>query len=123
TLFEYGERIRKRAPLEETLRDILRQPAVTLDGRRIVISANIEQAADAEEVKANGADGVGLFRTEYLFLNRDHPPGEEQQYQAYRATAAALKPLPVVIRTLDLGGDKFLAHLQVTTEMNPFLGW
>ncbi len=74
-------------------------------------------------VKANGAEGVGLFRTEYLFINRDKLPGEEQQYQAYRQVAAALKPLPVVIRTLDLGGDKFLAHMQMPQEMNPFLGW
>ncbi len=74
-------------------------------------------------VKACGAEGVGLFRTEYLFLNRDRLPGEEQQYQAYREVAAALKPLPVIIRTLDLGGDKFLAHMQMPTELNPFLGW
>jgi phosphoenolpyruvate-protein phosphotransferase (PTS system enzyme I) len=66
---------------------------------------------------------VGLFRTEYLFLNREWLPGEQQQYEAYRQAAAALKPLPVVIRTLDLGGDKFLAHLQGPAEMNPFLGW
>jgi phosphoenolpyruvate-protein phosphotransferase (PTS system enzyme I) len=64
-----------------------------------------------------------LFRTEYLFINRDHLPDEEAQYLAYRQVASALKPLPVVIRTLDLGGDKFLSHLQVPTEMNPFLGW
>jgi len=88
-----------------------------------MLNANIEQAADAEQVKANGAEGVGLFRTEYLFLNREHLPGEEQQYQAYREAAVALKPLPVVIRTLDLGGDKFLAHMQMPTELNPFLGW
>ena len=105
------------------MREILLKPAVTLDGHHVCLSANIEQAADAEEVKANGAEGVGLFRTEYLFINRDYLPTEEQQYQAYRAAAAALKPLPVVIRTLDLGGDKFLSHLQVPTEMNPFLGW
>jgi phosphotransferase system enzyme I (PtsI) len=123
TLFRYGQVMRRHATLQEKLGDILRSPAVTLDGKAIPLSANIEQAADAEAVKASGADGVGLFRTEYLFLNRDQLPDEEQQYQAYRQTAAALKPLPVVIRTLDLGGDKFLSHLHVTTEMNPFLGW
>jgi phosphotransferase system enzyme I (PtsI) len=123
TLFEYGQLIIKQVTLQQTLRDILREPAVTLDGHRIFLWANIEQASDAEQVKANGAEGVGLFRTEYLFLNRDHLPGEEQQYQAYREAAAALKPLPVVVRTLDLGGDKFLAHMQMPTELNPFLGW
>ena len=123
TLYEYGQLILRQATLQQRLRDLLREPAVTLDGHRVLLHANIEQAADAEQVKANGADGVGLFRTEYLFLNRERLPGEEQQYQDYRATAAALKPLPVVIRTLDLGGDKFLAHMQMPTELNPFLGW
>ena len=123
TLYEYGQLILRQATLQQRLRDLLLEPAVTLDGHRVQLNANIEQAADAEQVKANGADGVGLFRTEYLFLKREHLPGEEQQYQDYRATAAALKPLPVVIRTLDLGGDKFLAHMQMPTELNPFLGW
>src|ERR1035437_4577158 len=123
TLYEYGQIILRQATLQQRLRDLLTEPCVTLDGHRVLLSANIEQAADAEQVKANGAEGVGLFRTEYLFLNREHLPGEEQQYQDYRATAAALKPMPVVIRTLDLGGDKFLAHMQMPTELNPFLGW
>lgn len=123
TLFEYGELLRKQVSLQEKLRDILPKPAVTLDGQRIFLSANIERAEDAEQVKVNGAEGVGLFRTEYLFINRGHPPSEEQQYQAYHAAAAALKPLPVVIRTLDLGGDKFLAHMPSPRELNPFLGW
>jgi len=123
TLFEYGELIRKQVTLQEKLRDLLLKPAVTLDGHRVCLSANIEQAGDVEAVKANGAEGVGLFRTEYLFINRDSPPSEEQQYQAYSQAAVALKPLPLVIRTLDLGGDKFLAHMPVPREMNPFLGW
>ncbi len=123
TLFEYGQLIIKQATWQQRLQDLLTKPAVTLDGHHVPLNANIEQAADAEQVKANGAEGVGLFRTEYLFLNRDRLPGEDQQYEAYRETAAALKPLPVVIRTLDLGGDKFLAHMQMPTELNPFLGW
>ena len=123
TLFEYGQLVRKQVSLEEKLRDVVLQPAVTLDGRQIVLSANIEQADDAEAVKASGAEGVGLFRTEYLFISRSELPSEEEQFQAYSRIAAALKPQPVVIRTLDLGGDKFLSHLHVPTEMNPFLGW
>ncbi len=123
TLFEYGQLIRKQVTLQEKLRDILLKPAVTLDGHRVFLTANIEQAADAEAVIANGAEGVGLFRTEYLFINRDCLPTEEEQYQAYKQVAEALKPHPVVMRTFDLGGDKFLSHLQVPTEMNPFLGW
>ena len=123
TLYEYGQLMLRQATLQQRLHDLQHEPAVTLDGHRVLVNANIEQAADAEQVKANGAEGVGLFRTEYLFLNRDRLPGEEQQYQSYRAAAAALKPLPVVIRTLDLGGDKFLAHMQMPAELNPFLGW
>jgi phosphoenolpyruvate-protein phosphotransferase (PTS system enzyme I) len=123
TLFEYGQLIRKQVTLQEKLRDIQFKPAVTLDGHRLFLSANIEQPGDAEAVKANGAEGVGLFRTEYLFIRRERSPSEEQQYEAYRSAAAALKPMPVVIRTLDLGGDKFLAHLPLPTEMNPFMGW
>ena len=123
TLFEYGAISRKQATLEEKLRDMVGKPAVTLDGHRVFLSANIESPSDAEAVKANGAEGVGLFRTEYLFINRELPPTEEQQYQAYSEAARALKPLPVVIRTLDLGGDKLLAHMALPREMNPFLGW
>src|SRR5881396_463772 len=123
TLFEYGQLARKRVTIEEKLRDIRDEPAVTLDGVRITLSANVEQAADTEHVRACGAEGVGLFRTEYLFLNRETLPDEEEQYGAYRQVAAALKPHPVVIRTLDLGGDKFISHLQVPQELNPFLGW
>jgi phosphotransferase system enzyme I (PtsI) len=123
TLFEYGQLVRRHVSLEEKLRDTVDKPAVTLDGVRLTLSANIEQAADAEAVKASGAEGVGLFRTEYLFLNSDKAPSEEEQFEAYRSAAAALKPAPLIIRTLDLGGDKFLSHGNVASEMNPFLGW
>jgi phosphoenolpyruvate-protein phosphotransferase (PTS system enzyme I) len=123
TLWEYGQLLRKQVTLQEKLRDILLKPAVTLDGHRVFLSANIEGSGDAEAVKSNGAEGVGLFRTEYLFINRELPPSEEQQYQAYSEAARALKPMPVVIRTLDLGGDKLLAHMPLPRELNPFLGW
>jgi len=123
TLFEYGQLVRKQVNLQEKLQDVRDKPAVTLDGTKILLSANIEQAGDAAAVKKAGADGVGLFRTEYLFINRNTFPPEEEQYQAYLQVATALSPQPVVIRTLDLGGDKFLSHLHLTPEMNPFLGW
>jgi phosphoenolpyruvate-protein phosphotransferase (PTS system enzyme I) len=123
TLFEYGQLVRRQLSLQEKLRDVVLKPAVTLDGHRIFLAANIETPEDAPLVKANGAEGVGLFRTEYLFLNRERLPSEEQQYVAYREAAQALKPLPVVLRTLDLGGDKFMAHLPVPSELNPSLGW
>ncbi|MBI3192041.1 MAG: phosphoenolpyruvate--protein phosphotransferase, partial [Pedosphaera parvula] len=123
TLFEYGQLVRRQVDLDEHLRELQDKPAVTLDGTQIILSANLEQPEDTEMVRSFGAEGVGLFRTEYLFINRDTLPTEEEQYEAYRKVAAALKPAPVVIRTLDLGGDKFLSQLQVPQEMNPFLGW
>jgi phosphoenolpyruvate-protein phosphotransferase (PTS system enzyme I) len=123
TLFEYGQLVRRQVGLQERLLDLKDKPAVTLDGTRVTLSANVEHPEDAEAVKACGAEGVGLFRTEYLFINRDTLPTEEEQYNAYRRVAEALKPNPVVIRTMDLGGDKFISHLQVPQEMNPFLGW
>src|SRR5256884_1768381 len=123
TLFEYGQLVRKRVNLQEKLRDIRDEPAITLDGARITLSANIEPAADAEHVRACGAEGAGLLRTGYLYLNRETLPSEEEQYQAYRQVAVALAPHPVVIRTVDLGGDKFLSHLAMPQELNPFLGW
>jgi phosphotransferase system enzyme I (PtsI) len=123
TLFEYGQLTKIKASLGEKLREIQRQPAVTLDGKTIHLSANIEHQNDVESVIRHGAEGVGLFRTEFLFINRDSLPSEEDQYKVYREVAAALKPSPVIIRTLDLGGDKFASHLQLAQEVNPFLGW
>jgi phosphotransferase system enzyme I (PtsI) len=123
TLFAYGQLAKIKASLDEKLREIRDQPAVTLDGKPIHLSANIEDQSDIEAVIANGAEGVGLFRTEFLFINRDNLPTEEEQYKVYREVAVALKPNPIIIRTLDLGGDKFASHLQLAQEMNPFLGW
>jgi phosphotransferase system enzyme I (PtsI) len=123
TLFEYGQLAKTRALLDEKLREITTQPAVTLDGKVIVLSANIETQDDIEAVIKHGAEGVGLFRTEFLFINREKLPTEEEQYKVYREVAGALKPNPVIIRTLDLGGDKFASQLQLAQEMNPFLGW
>jgi len=123
TLFEYGQLAKIKASLEEKLREIKTQPAVTLDGKNIILSANIEGPADVAAVIAHGAEGVGLFRTEFLFINRDKLPDEEEQFKVYHEVAEALKPHPVIIRTLDLGGDKFASHLQLAKEVNPFLGW
>ena len=123
TLFEYGQLAKIKASLDEKLREIQHQPAVTLDGKTIHLSANIEDQHDVAAVLAHGAEGVGLFRTEFLFINRDRLPTEAEQYEVYRQVAAALKPHSVIIRTLDLGGDKFASHLQLAQEMSGFLGW
>jgi phosphoenolpyruvate-protein phosphotransferase (PTS system enzyme I) len=123
TLYEYGQLQRRHVDLAERLRVIRDDPAITLDGVRITLSANLERANDVDAVRASGAEGVGLLRTEFLFLNRQTLPTEEEQYEVYRSVAQAVHPEPLVIRTLDLGGDKFLSNLQIPQEMNPSLGW
>ena len=98
-------------------------PAVTRDGRRIEIVANIASLAEARAAVASGAEGVGVLRTEFLFQGRAEAPGEEEQLAAYRAIAEALGGRPLVVRTLDAGGDKPLPYLDLGDEANPFLGW
>ena len=124
TLFEYGQLKQRRALFEEKLALLREQPAVTLDGHPILLEANIEGPEDMASVQASGANGIGLFRTEFLFLNRSTPPTEEEQFEAYRAVASQTRPgQAAIIRTLDLGGDKMPGDLQRQGEPNPFLGW
>jgi phosphocarrier protein FPr len=98
-------------------------PALTRDGKAIEIAANIGSVMGAQNAVEAGADGVGLFRTEFLFLSRTSAPDEDEQVQAYRATAQALNGRPLIIRTLDAGGDKSIPYLNLASETNPFLGW
>jgi phosphocarrier protein FPr len=98
------------------------QPALLTDGHRVEVVANIGKAADAADAVQAGAEGVGLMRTEFLFLNRDAPPNEDEQYVAYRAMVESLNGLPLIIRTLDIGGDKAVPYLNLPHEDNPFLG-
>lgn len=98
-------------------------PAQTLDGREIELAANIAGPQEVDVAIKEGAEGVGLYRTEYLYMNRTTLPDEEEQLQAYRIVAEKVAPHSVIIRTLDLGGDKFLSHLELPREINPFMGW
>ncbi|HLA97410.1 MAG TPA: phosphoenolpyruvate--protein phosphotransferase [Anaerolineales bacterium] len=98
------------------------EPAITLDGKAIEVAANIGSPSEADEALAMGAEGVGLFRTEFLFLDRETPPSEEEQIQAYHLALQALAPRPVIFRTLDIGGDKPAPYLSLPSELNPFLG-
>ena len=99
------------------------EPAITLDGRRIEVLANIGGLEDATRIAALGGEGVGLLRSEFLFLGRRDAPTEEEQFETYKAIAEALGPgRPLIIRTLDVGGDKPLAYLPIPKEDNPFLG-
>jgi phosphotransferase system enzyme I (PtsI) len=104
----------------DKLKDV---PAVTTDEVKIVLAANIESPLEIKSVIAHGAEGIGLYRTEYLYMNRTDIPSEEEQYVAYRQVAEEMQPHSVIIRTLDLGGDKFCSALNIPHEMNPFLGW
>jgi phosphocarrier protein FPr len=106
----------------EAALSLAHQPANTRDGHRIEVAANIGSVEDARQAVELGADGVGLLRSEFLFLERDTAPSEEEQYQVYQDIADALGPKPLVIRTLDVGGDKPLRYLPMPAEENPFLG-
>jgi phosphocarrier protein FPr len=97
-------------------------PAISQDGQRIDVTANAGSIADAAEALKMGADGIGLLRTEFLFLERTTGPSEEEQFNVYRAIAETMRDHPVIVRTLDIGGDKPLAYIQMKPELNPFLG-
>jgi multiphosphoryl transfer protein len=98
------------------------QPAILTDGHRVEVVANIGAAAEAEQAVNAGAEGVGLLRTEFLFLQRSHPPSEDEQFAAYSQMTQALNGLPLIVRTLDIGGDKAVPYLNLPHEDNPFLG-
>lgn len=123
TLAEYRDKIEKYNSYKSELKNIARLPSVTLDGKRVEIAANIGGPSDVDAVLEYGGDGVGLYRTEFLYMDRDKLPGEDEQFEAYRAVAEKLKGKPVIIRTLDIGGDKKLPYLPLQEEMNPFLGF
>ncbi|ERK14271.1 MAG: phosphoenolpyruvate-protein phosphotransferase PtsI [Pantoea sp.] len=98
-------------------------PAITLDGHQVEVCANIGTVRDVAGAERNGAEGVGLYRTEFLFMDRDSLPTEEEQFQAYKAVAEAMGSQAVIVRTMDIGGDKDLPYMNLPKEENPFLGW
>jgi multiphosphoryl transfer protein len=110
----------------KTARDVEQQsryqPALLTDGHRVEVVANIGSVTEATQAVDAGAEGVGLLRTEFLFLNRTEPPSEAEQFETYRQMAEALNGLPLIIRTLDIGGDKEIPYLHLPAESNPFLG-
>lgn len=125
TLFRYGKIQEQKKSFEARLLEVNRQPSVTLDGVPVSLMANIEKAEEVTKVKAYYAEGIGLYRTEFLFLNSSRIPSEQEQFLAYKAVVEAMAPLPVVIRTLDLGGDKPMAGKSdlFPKEANPFMGF
>jgi phosphotransferase system enzyme I (PtsI) len=125
TLFRYGKIQVQKKSFEQRQLDVSREPAVTLDGVKVKLMANIEKVEETAAANENRAEGIGLFRTEYLYLNSSRIPTEQEQFLTYKAAVVALAPNPVIIRTLDLGGDKPLAsHLDLfPREANPFMGF
>ncbi len=123
TLAYYGEVQVKKGLVAKALRGLRETSSTTADGRHIVLSANIELPTDVDAVSENGAEGIGLYRTEFLYINRDTLPSEQEQYDVYRKVAEQVHPNPLIIRTFDLGGDKLaVGAAELGDELNPFLG-
>lgn len=123
TRYEYGQIESRKIEVAHQLEAIRETPSNTRDGRHIVLSANIELPSELDAVTASGAEGIGLFRTEFLFLNKAVPPNEDEQYEAYKFVAERCAPHGVIIRTLDVGGDKLMHLPDQPAEDNPFLGY
>jgi phosphoenolpyruvate-protein phosphotransferase (PTS system enzyme I) len=124
TLAYYGEVQVRKGQVAQALRQLRETTSTTADGKHIVLSANIELPSDVDAVSENGAEGIGLYRTEFLYISRDTLPTEEEQYGIYRKVAEQVHPHPLIIRTFDLGGDKLaVGAMDVGDELNPFLGW
>jgi phosphotransferase system enzyme I (PtsI) len=120
----YADIESRRAKVVAKLKELRETTSTTRDGRHIVLSANIELPEDVDAVQANGAEGIGLYRTEFLYLNRTTLPTEDEQYKTYRQVAEFVRPDPLIIRTFDLGGDKLApGAVDIVDELNPFLGW
>lgn len=120
---EYEEKKRLFEEEKKALEELKGKESVTLDGKRVELAGNIGTPNDVEGLIKNDAEGVGLYRTEFLYMNSDNFPEEETQYEAYKAVLEGMKGKPVVIRTLDIGGDKKLSYFEMEEEMNPFLGY
>ncbi len=123
TIAEFQALQAKVAAEKAELAKLKELPAETLDGHRIEVCGNIGTIRDVEGVLRNGGEGVGLYRTEFLFMDRAQLPTEEEQFQAYKEVVEAMEGRLVILRTMDIGGDKELPYLDLPKEMNPFLGW
>lgn len=123
TLELYEKEITRFDKLEKQLLKLTGYPAETLDGRKIELHANIDMPQEIDSVRAYGAAGIGLFRTEYFFIAQEDLPTEEEQFRVYKKVLQKMEGKPVIIRTLDIGGDKIVRYLHGSAELNPFMGW
>ena len=108
---------------KEMLKKYRELPSISKDGKKVEIAGNIGSPEDAKKVIENGGEGIGLFRTEFLFMDRDCMPTEEEQFESYKEVAVAMEGKPVIIRTLDIGGDKEIPYMGIVQDENPFLGY
>jgi len=120
---KYKKKKEEEIKLKRKFNLLKKLPSITKDKERIILHANIEFPEEVTTVKKYGADGIGLFRTEYLYLNRKDLPSEEEQFLAYKSVLEKMEGKTVIIRTIDIGGDKFISHFPAPRELNPFLGW
>lgn len=123
TVKEFEKKFADYAAEKELLKAYKGKPSQTKDGVKVELVSNIGKPEDADKVVECDGEGIGLFRTEFLFMDRDSVPTEEEQFEAYKKVAETLKGKPVIIRTLDIGGDKAIPYLGLETEENPFLGF
>ncbi|MFO3718164.1 phosphoenolpyruvate--protein phosphotransferase [Anaerococcus sp. ENR1011] len=120
---EYENKLKEQNEKRERLKEVKDKEAITTDGKKIEVSANIGNIEDLKAAIDNGCDGVGLFRTELLYMENDHFPTEEEQFEVYKEATEMLGKKPLIIRTLDIGGDKGLDYFTFPVEENPFLGY
>ena len=123
TIKKYEAKAKAYAEEKEALKVLVNAESVTTDGHKVELAGNIGGFKDVEGVLKNGGEGVGLFRTEFLYMDNDHFPTEEEQFEAYKAVLEGMQGRRVVVRTLDIGGDKKLSYFEFPEEMNPFLGY
>lgn len=123
TINEYNKKKKALDEYRHEFEILKNDMSISLDGRKVEIVANIGSVEDVKGVISNGAEGVGLFRTEFLYMSKNSLPDEEEQFEAYKSVLEKMERKPVVIRTLDIGGDKKLSYLPIEEEMNPFLGY
>lgn len=120
---EYEDKKKKYDANKELLKKYRELPSISKDGKKVEIAGNIGSPEDAKKVIENGGEGIGLFRTEFLFMDRDCMPTEEEQFESYKEVAVAMEGKPVIIRTLDIGGDKEISYMGIVQDENPFLGY
>ncbi|KXG73701.1 phosphoenolpyruvate--protein phosphotransferase [Thermotalea metallivorans] len=120
---EYARKREEQLQAKKELRKLINSSTISTDGRKVELGCNIGNPKDAKKADENGAEGIGLYRTEFLYMDRTSLPTEEEQLEAYKAVLEIMGKRPVIIRTLDIGGDKELPYMNLPKEMNPFLGY